>query len=84
MIFFFFQAEDGIRDEKVTGVQTCALPILAFASRRKMLRAALSGMFGSSAAASEAIESAGIDPQVRGEALDVMDFAAIASRQQVG
>src|SRR5690349_22232074 len=27
-IFFFFQAEDGIRDLYVTGVQTCALPIL--------------------------------------------------------
>src|SRR3989440_5057672 len=27
MIFFFFQAEDGIRDLIVTGVQTCALPI---------------------------------------------------------
>src|SRR6185503_12711859 len=26
--FFFFQAEDGIRDVAVTGVQTCALPIL--------------------------------------------------------
>ena len=26
--FFFFQAEDGIRDHCVTGVQTCALPIL--------------------------------------------------------
>src|SRR5258708_16537201 len=29
--FFFFQAEDGIRDDLVTGVQTCALPILAIA-----------------------------------------------------
>src|SRR2546421_8035594 len=29
--FFFFQAEDGIRDLIVTGVQTCALPILAAA-----------------------------------------------------
>src|SRR5687767_8074294 len=29
LIFFFFQAEDGIRDKLVTGVQTCALPILA-------------------------------------------------------
>src|SRR5256885_8463606 len=28
-VFFFFQAEDGIRDYKVTGVQTCALPIYA-------------------------------------------------------
>src|SRR5205823_7213483 len=27
-VFFFFQAEDGIRDKLVTGVQTCALPIL--------------------------------------------------------
>src|SRR3954463_1675679 len=31
--FFFFQAEDGIRDYRVTGVQTCALPISATAAR---------------------------------------------------
>src|SRR5205807_7392007 len=31
--FFFFQAEDGIRDYKVTGVQTCALPISGPTSR---------------------------------------------------
>src|SRR5215211_8728762 len=30
MFFFFFQAEDGIRDHCVTGVQTCALPIWAW------------------------------------------------------
>src|SRR5437867_6263407 len=29
LFFFFFQAEDGIRDRTVTGVQTCALPILS-------------------------------------------------------
>src|SRR2546422_10112079 len=29
IFFFFFQAEDGIRDVAVTGVQTCALPIFA-------------------------------------------------------
>src|SRR6185437_12861282 len=29
LFFFFFQAEDGIRDKLVTGVQTCALPIYA-------------------------------------------------------
>src|SRR5207248_8458774 len=29
ILFFFFQAEDGIRDRTVTGVQTCALPISA-------------------------------------------------------
>src|SRR2546426_1839780 len=32
--FFFFQAEDGIRDYKVTGVQTCALPIWSRDGRR--------------------------------------------------
>src|SRR5229473_4921801 len=32
-LFFFFQAEDGIRDKLVTGVQTCALPISHLRSR---------------------------------------------------
>src|SRR2546427_8286999 len=32
-VFFFFQAEDGIRDLTVTGVQTCALPISSRAER---------------------------------------------------
>src|SRR5579875_732373 len=32
-VFFFFQAEDGIRDHCVTGVQTCALPIFGSPSR---------------------------------------------------
>src|SRR5438093_13618088 len=42
MIFFFFQAEDGIRDWSVTGVQTCALPIwddVALAHDRLLPRA---------------------------------------------
>src|SRR5699024_11252193 len=34
LFFFFFQAEDGIRDRNVTGVQTCALPILFSTSFR--------------------------------------------------
>src|SRR5256886_11267211 len=33
-IFFFFQAEDGIRDLTVTGVQTCALPIFPVLAAR--------------------------------------------------
>src|SRR2546425_13137441 len=46
LLFFFFQAEDGIRDKLVTGVQTCALPILDVAtndetvSQDTLLRAA--------------------------------------------
>src|SRR5256885_6217506 len=39
-IFFFFQAEDGIRDYKVTGVQTCALPIFRVAVELVMRLAA--------------------------------------------
>src|SRR5438876_11924748 len=34
-VFFFFQAEDGIRDGRVTGVQTCALPI--YSDRREVV-----------------------------------------------
>src|SRR5256885_4914661 len=34
--FFFFQAEDGIRDYKVTGVQTCALPIYRSSARLRL------------------------------------------------
>src|SRR5437879_13481792 len=34
MFFFFFQAEDGIRDTSVTGVQTCALPIFLLELRQ--------------------------------------------------
>src|SRR5688572_31525333 len=34
LYFFFFQAEDGIRDLTVTGVQTCALPISLKGSRK--------------------------------------------------
>ena len=52
----------------------------AFGQRRKMLRSALSGMIGSSAAASEALVAAGVDPQSRGEMLDVAQFAAIAEQ----
>src|SRR5207237_5206479 len=36
LCFFFFQAEDGIRDSSVTGVQTCALPICTACRRAHM------------------------------------------------
>src|SRR5690349_22550896 len=36
MVFFFFQAEDGIRDLYVTGVQTCALPICRHGTELKL------------------------------------------------
>jgi 16S rRNA (adenine1518-N6/adenine1519-N6)-dimethyltransferase len=52
----------------------------AFSQRRKMLRSALAGLFGSSQAATSALESAGVDPQSRGETLDVVAFARIAEQ----
>src|SRR5699024_12138523 len=39
--FFFFQAEDGIRDRNVTGVQTCALPI-SMSSARELTKSSTS------------------------------------------
>lgn len=50
----------------------------AFAQRRKMMRAALSDLCGGSAAASSVIEASGIDPTIRGEALELNDFIKIA------
>ena len=63
-----------------TREQVFSLVDAAFAQRRKMLRAALAGIFGSSAQASEAIEAAGIDPTVRGEVLSITDFARLAEQ----
>src|SRR5256885_5636878 len=66
-LFFFFQAEDGIRDYKVTGVQTCALPILikhqpsaevalpAAAQRRAIFQARISGVPSGQARCSESV-----------------------------
>lgn len=50
----------------------------AFAQRRKMMRAALSDICGGSAQASAVIEQSGIDPTIRGEALELGDFIKIA------
>jgi len=52
----------------------------AFAQRRKMLRSALAELFGGSGPASEALTAAGVDPQARGEVLEVGDFARIAEQ----
>src|SRR2546430_5696360 len=46
---FFFQAEDGIRDLTVTGVQTCALPISSATPRAAASSGALVPRFGPSA-----------------------------------
>ena len=50
----------------------------ALAQRRKMLRSALSSLYGSSSAAEDILIRAGINPTLRGEALEISDFYAIA------
>ena len=51
----------------------------AFAQRRKMLRSALSSLFGSSSEAEKILIEAGVDPTLRGEALEISDYCAIAA-----
>lgn len=58
--------------------RTFALVDAAFGQRRKMLRQALADVFGSSAAATAALEAAGLDPTARGEQLVMADFLALA------
>lgn len=58
--------------------QVFAVVDAAFAQRRKMLRSALAEVAGSSAAAQQALEAAGVDPTARGERLDISAFARIA------
>ncbi|MFF1529948.1 16S rRNA (adenine(1518)-N(6)/adenine(1519)-N(6))-dimethyltransferase RsmA [Cellulomonas sp. NPDC058312] len=52
----------------------------AFSQRRKMLRSALASLAGGSEAAVRAIAAAGVDPQARGEALDVTALARVAEQ----
>jgi len=67
-------------ETSATREQVFAVIDAAFAQRRKMLRSALAGLAGSSAAASAALEAAGVDPQARGEVLDVTAYARIAEQ----
>ncbi|MBM9468642.1 16S rRNA (adenine(1518)-N(6)/adenine(1519)-N(6))-dimethyltransferase RsmA [Nakamurella leprariae] len=55
----------------------------AFAQRRKTLRVALASWAGSTEAAQEVLERAGVDPSARGETLTVDEFAAIAEARTV-
>lgn len=67
-------------DTIATRQQVFSVVDAAFAQRRKMLRAALAGLAGSSAAATAALEAAGVDPTARGEVCTVEQFARIAER----
>ena len=71
-----FVRHDPPGDEELRA-QVFALVDAAFQQRRKMLRQALSGLFGSSAGASEMLEAAGIAPTARGEELGVDEFVRL-------
>ena len=72
-----FHRHQPIGDEELRKL-TFILIDEAFGKRRKMLRAALSGIFGSSAKAEELLLIAGIDPTARGESLDISQYAQLA------
>src|SRR3989449_2120840 len=55
--FFFFQAEDGIRDVAVTGVQTCALPIFTTASFASAAKAPFSSAISRTSSISSSVSS---------------------------
>ncbi|WP_291037206.1 16S rRNA (adenine(1518)-N(6)/adenine(1519)-N(6))-dimethyltransferase RsmA [Herbiconiux sp.] len=65
-------------DTEELRVRTFEIVDAAFGQRRKMLRQALSELFGSSQAAIAVLEAAGIAPTARGESLTVHDFLAVA------
>ena len=72
-----FTRHQPLGDESLR-LKVFALIDAAFAQRRKMLRSALSSIYGSSSAAEKVLIQADIDPTLRGESLLVNDFCAIA------
>ena len=70
--------DEGQLGTEAERLATFAIIDAAFQQRRKMLRQSLAETLGGSAAASERMISAGVDPTARGEQLTVQDFLAIA------
>jgi len=80
-LVYFIKREMPLGTEELR-LETFAVIDNAFSQRRKTLRQALAGWAGSAAAAEEILLSAGIDPTKRGEALNIMDFVAIAKAKK--
>ena len=75
-----FDRSEGERGSEDERRRTFQIVDAAFNQRRKMLRQALSGVFGSSAAASDALLAAGVAPTARGEDLTVDDYQRVAQQ----
>jgi len=73
-----FRRDPEPRGTEEERIRTFQIVDAAFNQRRKMLRQALSGLFGSSADASAVLEAAGVAPTARGEDLTVDDYQRIA------
>src|SRR5258707_9746961 len=85
-MFFFFQAEDGIRDIGVTGVQTCALPICVFTEAERAYCESRGIMLGGDYAARFTIGALGFSEHALSEprrALDGFTHAANLDRKSV-
>ncbi|MEN9660945.1 MAG: hypothetical protein RLZZ443_874 [Actinomycetota bacterium] len=76
-LVFFAKREQPLGDEALRVAVFAAIDA-AFSQRRKTLRQALADWAGSAAEAERILKAAGIDPQKRGEQLDVHDFVRIA------
>lgn len=79
-----FQRDQTPRGTEEERRRTFTIVDAAFGQRRKMLRQALSGIFGSSAEASAVLEAAGVAPTARGENLTVDDYHRIAQKAASG
>src|SRR5256885_3125340 len=87
--FFFFQAEDGIRDYKVTGVQTCALPIShAAASSAESLSPSIANPIARAEPTRRGRKyvppESGINPIFEKAWIKLADFAARSEERRVG
>src|SRR6478609_4444379 len=77
--FFFFQAEDGIRDKLVTGVQTCALPIVRRLARAQAVDRLLQQLLLLESLAQAEIDA--VDPLLElGEAGTVLHVAELSGQ----
>jgi len=74
-----FERHDHQPGDEALRLRTFALVDAAFQQRRKTLRQALAPVFGDPTSAASALESAGLDPSLRGEQLALADFARLAS-----
>ncbi len=70
-----------VTDDHPRELRGAVFPLVdaAFAQRRKTLRSTLAGVYGSPAAAEEALRAADIDPGLRGERLSVADFVRLGA-----